>query len=292
MESDLDSDIAGTNQNKKWTTANEGTFADLKCLGPLNPEVRVTVLNATNLAHECLVMANTQNRVRFGQACHAIKKQVGESGLHEIARKFWFPDSNGKWSSLLRTMQVSMQLYRFYNRKGPRLTKEIPIDSALNIFRHVKTLPKKAQNELIRKINESKKFNGIGISKSKQIRKAVIKAKGRASSEKGGDMGTENPCSSLEGELSDLVHFVPSLKHSFTEKILEGAARVEVIEYGPAILPKLEELAVELRSLEMAVSRFRQAFEAVVHFNKFGGKKKSWKNTRWSMDELPWSSQL
>ncbi len=163
--------------NCGWKTENEGAFALEPILSRFNAVTRCKIAKAMESGYSSLIKVTTESRVQFGQACTTIKKHGGTECLYKIAAKYWLPHYGMSETNLKRQIQTSMQLYRFFNRKGTRLKKDVPIDTALYIFREIKGLTWRRQNKAIQETNSTGLFGGAKVSDTKAIRRVLAAAR-------------------------------------------------------------------------------------------------------------------
>jgi hypothetical protein len=263
----------GTNKKSTWKTVNEGTFAGIKGLGTLDPIERVKVLELAEDGKAAFVGSATTQAIRLGRICALIRKKAGDAAFKQLVERFWL-EKGQSYIEEKRHLEICQQMYHFSRRKGLKLPTDIPKDSYLRLSSFIGTLKgKRRKNTAIANLKKERQLNGVEISDSKALRRAVVAAK-KAIEDDGLSSEKVFECR-VSQAISDFKRVASTLE-SVTQKTLSSIPKKP---HDPkSVSSRLSELRAELRKVK---PKYRAAVIAISKANKMAASKKEPDDDGW-----------
>ncbi len=219
-----------------WKTISAGDSA-FQIIPNLSNDKKLELRKKLKQGYYLLTQGRLVNKIELGRTYDYLCNNFIMKNVKQIVNSFWC--AAGKtFDDLERRLQEARQLYQFYN-ECKKFRKDIPVDSALSIMRHITTLPKNKRKKELKQINRSGSFRGVLITKTKKLREKLDEAR-----EKYGKCPDDN------------YRLVEKEIRNYSYMISEEAAKYERKYYEILqLLPKNKKLPKNIREQAQNVSR-------------------------------------
>lgn len=244
--------------NNDWTVQNGGVIANKYGFVGLQDEAAYKAAKLIEQGRIIVTVRDLQIRLDIGRVADSLREILRKRQFWKKVEQYWFDGSITE--NQKRDLQQSMQMYKFSVSEGKYIQKDIPVDSYIHIMRAVNSVKeKKERKKLTMRIAKTKRFEGICLKKTKEIRQKMqemkdelIDANNDNLAEKIMDRESKNLANFIDSQVQYIDKRIKRFKNDYGDR---GFNHIKNNGYGDRIIGSLISTRKTIKSVVNKISK-------------------------------------